>query len=154
MIAAHGGTVKGDMPELTTLGRRVTYLRERKGWTQKKLAEETGLSTTFISEVENDKRNVGTESLLQIAEALGASMDYLVRGQRVGQESHEPLVLPPELADAADEEGWSVGHARDLLKARGIVLARRTKEGRRRVDSMWSKQDWIDFHKKLFDVEA
>lgn len=142
------------MDELTTLGRRVAYLRERKGWTQKKLAEETGLSVTFISEIENDKRNVGTESLLQLADSLGTSIDYLVRGEDRSQKVREPLVLPPELADAAEEQGWSVGHARDLLKARGIVIARRTKEGRRRSESTWSKQDWINFHKKLFDVET
>lgn len=142
------------MDELTTLGRRVAYLRERKGWTQKKLAEETGLSVTFISEIENDKRNVGTESLLQLADSLGTSIDYLVRGEDRSQKVREPLVLPPELADAAEEQGWSVGHARDLLKARGIVIARRTKEGRSRSESTWSKQDWINFHKKLFDVET
>lgn len=142
------------MEEFGTLGRRVAYLRERKGWTQKKLAEETGLSVTFISEIENDKRNVGTESLLQIADSLGTSIDYLVRGEDRSQKVREPLVLPPELADAAEEQGWSVGHARDLLKARGIVIARRTKEGRSRSESTWSKQDWINFHKKLFDVET
>lgn len=142
------------MSELNTLGDRVAHLRDRKGWTQKKLAHETGLSATFISEIENDKRNVGTESLLQLAEALGTSLDYLVKGEE-GREGplEGPLVLPPELADAAEEADWSVGHARDLLKARGIVVARRTKEGRKRTEGNWSKQDWLDFHRNLFDVE-
>lgn len=142
------------MEELTTLGRRVAYLRERKGWTQRKLAQETGLSSTFLSEIENDKRNVGTENLLQLAEALGTSMDYLATGEDRGREAYEPLVLPPELAAAADEQGWSVGHARDLMKARGIIVARRTKEGRRHARSTWSRQDWVNFHEKLFDVET
>lgn len=144
------------MAGLVTLGARVADLRRRKGWTQKKLAGETGLSTTFISEIENDKRNVGTESLLQIAEALATSLDYLARGDdgRMGP-FQSPLILPPELVDAAEERGWSVGHARDLLRACGIIVARRTKERRlRKATSTWSKQDWIDFHNRLFDVET
>lgn len=142
------------MSELNTLGDRVAHLRNRKGWTQKKLARESGLSATFISEIENDKRNVGTESLLQIAEVLGTSLDYLAKGEeKEGGPSESPLVLPPELADAAEEANWSVGHARDLLRARRIVVARRTKEGRKRSGGNWSKQDWLDFHRNLFDVE-
>ena len=143
------------MSKSKTLGERVSDMRGRRGWTQRKLANEAGLSTTFISEIENNKRNVGTESLLQLAEALGTSLDYLARGEEREEEpSREPLILPPELADAGEQEGWSVGHARDLLKARSIVVARRTKEGREQPKTAWSPRDWIAFHQKLFDAEA
>lgn len=139
------------MPDLNTLGERVSYLRTRRGWTQKKLAEEAGLSTTFISEIENDKRNVGMESLLQLAEALGTSLDFLAKGLEGAEEvSRSPVVLPPELADAAEQQGWSVGHARDLLKAQSIVISRRTKEKREHSGTMLSQQDWIEFHRRLF----
>jgi transcriptional regulator with XRE-family HTH domain len=35
-----------------TIGALIRSLRESKGWTQKRLAEETGISATFISNIE------------------------------------------------------------------------------------------------------
>lgn len=141
------------MSEPSTLGERVAAIRNRRGWTQKKLADEAGLSATFISEVENDKRNIGYESLLRISETLGASLDYLAKGKTEESDLREPLVLPAELAQAADKEGWSVGHAADLLKARRLVVERRTKSGRGSDESDYSVNDWIQFHKTLFEDE-
>lgn len=43
------------------------------------LAERAGLSKGFLSDVENNKRNVGSQNLLKIANVLGASVDYLLR---------------------------------------------------------------------------
>lgn len=135
-----------------TLGRRIAELRDRRGWTQRKLAEESELSPTFLSEVENDKRNIGSEALLRVADALGASLDYLLRGSDETEMPRRPLVIPPELAEASEECGWSVGHARDLLRTREIVLARRSKrtQGSTRRGGDWSKDDWIEFHEALF----
>ena len=136
----------------STLGQRIAELRERRSWTQRKLAGEAELSPTFVSEVENDKRNIGSEALLRIADALGASLDYLLRGEEEAGRARQPLVVPPELAQAAEEKGWSLGHAADLLKTRQIVLARRSKaEERAPLRREWSKDDWLHFHRVLFE---
>jgi len=63
-----------------SLGERISGLRQRRGWTQAHLAARTELSVTFLSEIENDRRGIGVGSLASIADALGASLDYLVRG--------------------------------------------------------------------------
>src|SRR6266849_438468 len=69
---------RGLMPTSSdTLGKRIAALRERRGLLQKDLADRADLSVSFVSEIENDKRNIGTEALLRIAEVLGASLDYL-----------------------------------------------------------------------------
>lgn len=136
-----------------TLGERIALLREERGWTQKQLAERAGVSVAFLSEIENDKRNPSTEVLLRISEALGASLDYLVTGRTDVAPMRRPLYIPAELAAAAERNGWSVGHAADLLRARGIVLERRSRGGARpRKD--WTAEEWEDFEQRLFGDDS
>lgn len=131
-----------------TLGRRIADCREHLGWTQRHLAGEAGLSVTFVSEVENDRRTPGGETLLRIANALGASLDYLVKGVVDPEPSRRPLVIPPELQEAAEERGWSVSDTSDLLKFRAMVVARRSRGGELDdPDRALTKQEW----QKLFE---
>jgi transcriptional regulator with XRE-family HTH domain len=135
------------------LGKRIAELRERRGWTQRKLAEEAKITPTFLSEIENGKRNIGSDVLLRIADALHASLDYLASGEEAPRRA-QPLVIPPELALAAEEAGWSLGHTADLLKTRSMVAARRARtEGAIKENAVWSKDDWLRFHARLFDDE-
>jgi transcriptional regulator with XRE-family HTH domain len=134
-----------------TLGRRIAECRERKGWKQKDLAERAGISVAFLSEIENDRRGIGAQSLLDIADALGASLDYLQRGEVQPQPVRRSLVIPSELAEAADEKGWSTGHTMDLLRAREIVRARRSRGGDADRDANdLTKEEWVEFYKRLF----
>src|SRR5689334_5228696 len=112
----------------TTLGRRVADCRDRLGWKQKTLAENAGLSVTFVSEVENDRRVPGTEALLALANALGSSLDYLVKGAVEGP-PRRSVTIPPELADAADEEQIPLAIASDLVRWNEMVVARRSRGG-------------------------
>jgi transcriptional regulator with XRE-family HTH domain len=114
-----------------TLGRRIADCREHLGWTQKTLADKAQLSVTFISEIENDRRAPGTDALLAVAEALGASLDYLVKGIVEAERPQRSLVLPPELAEIVEENGCSLGVARDLLKF-GL-----RSDGSRTTESWW-----------------
>lgn len=130
-----------------TLGRRVADCRERLGWTQKTLAEKAGLSVTFLSEVENDRRAPGTQALLDLADALGASLDYLVKGIAEPGSARRALVVPPELAEAAENGGWSLGVASDLLKFRQMVVARRSRGGEAdQTDRELKQRDWEELY--------
>jgi transcriptional regulator with XRE-family HTH domain len=62
------------MPESVVLivGRRIRELRQKKGWSQEKLAEEAGLHRTYIGQVERGEKSIGIENLVRIARALGA----------------------------------------------------------------------------------
>jgi transcriptional regulator with XRE-family HTH domain len=134
-----------------TLGKRIAECREHLGWTQKTLADKANLSVTFVSEVENDRRTPGADALLRLAEALGVSLDYLVKGLPETAPHPRPLVIPPTLAQAADEGGWSVGEVSDLLKFRHMVVARRSRGGE--VDSpddSLSKNDWRALYKRFY----
>jgi transcriptional regulator with XRE-family HTH domain len=137
-----------------TLGGRIAARREEFGWKQKDLAEKSKLSITFISEVENDKRALGSESLLNLAEALSVSVDFILKGEDAKQPIAEPLVIPPELAEAAEQMNWSLSDARDLHKARGIKVARRSRTSKGDdATRTFSKQDWINFYKDFFEDE-
>ena len=138
-------------PIPSTLGRRIAECRDGLGWTQKTFAEKADLSVTFVSEVENDRRTPGADALLRLAEALGVSLDYLVKGVPEAAPHPRPLVILPELAQAADEDGWSVGAVSDLLKFRQMVVARRSRVGEADTpDRLLSKDDWREMYKRFF----
>ena len=60
------------------LGRKIRDLRLRRGLTVQKLADATGLSKGFISQVENDRTSPSLATLRDLAAALRTSMAYLV----------------------------------------------------------------------------
>lgn len=132
------------------LGKRLTELREERGWTQKQLAEKAGVSVAFLSEIENGKRNLSSGKLLHLADELGASLDYLMRGEHAPVRDRRPVEIPPELDEVAQEQGWSYQDAVALLQARHLIKARRSPDGTD-VPKIYKKDDWLDLHKRLFE---
>lgn len=130
---------------MPTLGDRIKEARERNGWTQDKLADETNLSKSFISEVENDKRVPSADNVLKIANALGVSLDYLMKGETGKEEkASEPIRIPVELSRAAEKEGWSYSDILRLLAAHNSVVARRSS----RLPQAPSEDEW----KRLYEA--
>lgn len=56
---------------LKTIGNNIRKHRLEKRLTQQYLANQTGLSGSEISRIENGKRNISLKLLLQIADTLG-----------------------------------------------------------------------------------
>ena len=54
-------------------------LRTRKGWSQERLAEESGLHRTYISGLERGTRNPSLQIVERLAEALKVRAAELVR---------------------------------------------------------------------------
>jgi transcriptional regulator with XRE-family HTH domain len=54
-----------------TSGGMIKFLREMKGWTQKYLAEKTGISISNISALEHDRQELGKRRAAVLAEAFG-----------------------------------------------------------------------------------
>jgi len=118
---------------------------------QKDLAEAADVSVGYLSEVENGHRTPGAEVLLRIANALGASLDYLARGGEPRPVS-APVTIPPSLDEAAEEEQWSYAVTASLLRAQSTVRFRRTPTGRANTPTReWTKGDWIRLHDILYD---
>lgn len=53
------------------IGKRIRELRQRRGLSQEVLGEKTGISQTYLSDLELGKANVDAADLWQIAKALG-----------------------------------------------------------------------------------
>ncbi len=135
---------------MPSAGDRIREIREAKRLTQDQLAEKTGISKGFLSDVENGKRNVSSEYLLRIANVLNASVDYLLRGTTESQSGNrEPIVIPPELSTAAERLKLSYSQAIELLEAHRSVIARRSNK----QSKPFTTEDWIALHnaiKKVF----
>lgn len=56
---------------MSTLGKKISDIRKKKGITGAALAEALGLSPASISGYENDKGGIDPETVIKIAEALG-----------------------------------------------------------------------------------
>lgn len=63
-------------------------MREKRGWTQEKLAETSELDQTYISGIERGRRNLGYRKLVKIARALGVTGSELVaEGERAARKT-------------------------------------------------------------------
>ena len=103
------------------------------------LAQRAGLSKSFLWEVEHDRSGISGNRLMQMADALGASIDYLLRGGS-SPEIGEPrsIEIPTELSEVAEELGLSFRQTRILLDVdRSIVARRGSRAGARKNKDAW-----------------
>ena len=129
---------------MATVGERVKQVREAKGWTQDKLAQEADISRGFLSEVEKHGKNISLDLLLRIATALGASVAYLATGEGTQPGEKKPVMIPSELSEAAEQLRLTYPETLDLLDAYNSVIARRSN----RQKAAMSVEDW----KKLWEA--
>jgi transcriptional regulator with XRE-family HTH domain len=130
---------------MANTGDRIRAIREKRGLTQDQLADKAKISTGFLSDVENGKRNVSSENLLKIANALGASADYLLRGETRETIRRQPVVIPPELSEAAGALGLSYTQTLETLEAHNSVVARRSTKETKRL----SVEEWKEFYRAI-----
>ena len=89
--------------DLTRLGHTVRFLRQGKGWTLADLAEKSGVSKAYISDLENasaGKPNI--QYVFSVANALETTLDRLLDGavaHPAAREIETPVSLPPGLAE-------------------------------------------------------
>jgi len=65
-----------------SLGQRLARLRKERGWTQKQIAERTGLIQELVSNYETDKLRLNADMILRFAEVYNVSADELLRGSK------------------------------------------------------------------------
>ena len=65
-----------------SLGQRIARLRKERGWTQKQIAERTGLIQELVSNYETDKLRLNPAMILRFAEVFDISADELLRGSK------------------------------------------------------------------------
>lgn len=64
-----------------SVGQRIKRNRLKQNLTQQQLREQAGMSGAFLSDIENDKRRIGSDKLLAVSRVLNVSMNYLMTGR-------------------------------------------------------------------------
>lgn len=62
------------MSLLISIGKRIQYIREKKGITQEQLEEKTGINAKYISAIECGQKNITIKTLEKIAEGLDVKL--------------------------------------------------------------------------------
>lgn len=107
----------------STAGDRIKAMRIERKLTQEKLAQGAGISVGFLSDVENNKSNVGADKLLDISMALDVSLDYLMKGdQGIASVKETSLELPASLVRLAEKVGLTVNQARRLMSMQQQIV--------------------------------
>jgi transcriptional regulator with XRE-family HTH domain len=93
------------------IAQRIRSIRKSQGLTQLGLCQMVGISKSFLSELENGKRNPSSLHLLELAKALGCSCDYLL----TGGELTSAVSVPQDLAEFAKSEKLTFDQVTALL---------------------------------------
>lgn len=133
---------------MATTGDRIKEVRESMRMTQDELADKAGLSKGFVSDVENNKRGISAENLLRIADALGATLDYLAKGETQTSQRRKPIEIPPELSTAAEQLNLTYSQTLELLETYNSVIARRSA----RQSDPFTVDQWKKLHTAIQKV--
>lgn len=115
--------------DLKRLGEAVRFRRKRRGWSLGELSQASGISSAFISDLENGKGGrPNIEYLFLLAASLGTTMDALISRtlppqQQDTEEPSSDIPVPPSLAEFA--------RAQNLPPQEVQMLARLNYRGRR-----------------------
>jgi len=129
------------------LGLTLTILRSAKGWSQKELAEATGLSRSIISEYETGTTELTRDRLEWLAAVMGwprGSVDRVLFGLGLLAPAAD---APASFLDPEEEEGRIIDRAaavaaRETAEALRAELIRelrqeKAREGRRAAEPKW-----------------
>lgn len=101
------------------IGNRIKEVRSAKGWTQAKLAEESGVEPSYISHIERGVTKLSLPTLICIANALGASLDELVY-TNLAKSSHISIgMIEKLLSDCTPDEISAIA---EVIKTTKSVL--------------------------------
>jgi transcriptional regulator with XRE-family HTH domain len=108
--------------DTSEIGSRLRAARERRGWKREALAFHSGISWAAIAQIESGRRpNARPSTLLALSQALGVTLDYLVRGT-----SSPPPMLEHRALIYDSEEALlntAGGFMREANDGGGAVLA-------------------------------
>ena len=94
------------------IGKRIKIRRNQLGYSQEQLAFECNLSVPYISQIENGRKSVSLNALLQVADVMDCTLDWLVFGDSFlcSDFKRDEISIPVD--NCTDEEKQ---YLRDLL---------------------------------------
>ncbi|GJM68533.1 hypothetical protein HMSSN036_07490 [Paenibacillus macerans] len=82
------------------VGSRIKSLREANNYTREAFAEQVGISSKFLYEIEMGKKGFSADTLHKISQALSVSSDYILTGNALNNKCDEKIIGLLELFDA------------------------------------------------------
>jgi len=67
---------------LNTMGLRLRYLRQKRGWSIKEAARYSGIPAENITEWERDRSLPTVDMLAKLSEVYGGDIDFLLQGPK------------------------------------------------------------------------
>ena len=101
---------------LKEIGGRIRQVRKNKGMSQLDLAEASGLSASFISNVEMGRQSMNIRALIAISNALGVSTDLLLRNNTPESLNISSEEFYQALADCSPKEREAILHLVQSMK--------------------------------------
>lgn len=102
-----------------SIGNRIKEIRIKHGWTQAKLAEESGIEPSNISHIERAATKLSFPTLVSIANALQVSLDEIAYGSLVKNSHISVQIINELLSDCTPDEIRSLT---EVLKTTKTVL--------------------------------
>lgn len=104
--------------EKKTLGEFIAFLRKEKGLTQKQLAELLNVSDKTVSHWECDENSPDISLLPFLAEALGVSVDELLKGEKKAAQPALQRYVTPKSEDFSEKAGTFASRALNKIKGK------------------------------------
>lgn len=102
-----------------SIGNRIKALRTAKGWTQAKLAEKSGVEPSNISHIERAATKLSLPTIVNIANALGVTLDELAYGSLIKSSHVSNNIINDILSDCSPDELKSLA---EVIKTTKSVL--------------------------------
>jgi transcriptional regulator with XRE-family HTH domain len=67
-----------DRDALKLFGKRLSEIRKSKGWSQEKLALESGIARSYLGGVERGQRNIALLNIDKLAHTLEVKLSFLM----------------------------------------------------------------------------
>lgn len=99
------------------IGQRIYDRRREKGLSREQLLEFVKISEVYLGMIERGKRGTSIEHMVQIADALGMSMDYMILGKE--KEFDKSDSVAREIGALGQAERKLVDKFIRLIKANG-----------------------------------
>ncbi len=107
--------------DYVSIGKRIKELRKQRGFTQASLAEASGVEPSNISHIERAATKLSLPTLVNIANALDATLDELAYGSLVKSTEVSVKIINEIVADCSPDELKVLA---ELLKTTKAVLRR------------------------------
>ena len=90
------------------IGQRIRKFRKAKDFSQEKVAEKVGISTTHMSHIETGNTKLSLPVIVDIAEVLGVRVDDLLNDVRTDEKSVTVQAIEIMLSKCDDHEIYGI----------------------------------------------